>query len=390
MPPGPNWLEVIEAVSDAGAALLPLDHRSPAEPTRAVLDRARPTVVVTPQGWSRRRDGVPVETGVALVIATSGTAGTPKLVEFDAAAVGAAVAGSIGALGATAEDPWLSCLPLAHVGGLLVPLRARALGAPVTVLPRFDLEGMAGAREARFTSVVPTMLLRMLEAGLSLSAYRAILVGAAAMAPELRDRAVATGAPVVQTYGLTETCGGIVYDGRPFPGVEVRIDPATSAIELRSPTLMRGYRFAPDSSATVVTPDGWLRTADAGRLEPGGTLHVLGRLDDLIKTGGERVWPEPVEAVLRRLPGVAEVAVIGRPDPEWGERVTAVVVPADGLEPPTLEGLRDGARRRLPGYALPRELLLVPGPLPRSASGKVRRAALRRAADRAEPAPRAE
>jgi O-succinylbenzoic acid--CoA ligase len=374
--PGPEWPAVVAGVRHAGAALLPLDHRLRTTLLEAAIRRARPTVLRTPEGWSRRQAGVPVDEGVALVISTSGTAGAPKLVEFDGGAVDAAVSGSLAVLGATHSDPWLSCLPLAHVGGLLVVLRAAALGAPLRVLPRFDLGSIARAAEARFTSVVPTMLLRVLDAGLDLSGYRAILVGAGAMSPELRQRAEGGRAPIVQTYGLTESCGGVVYDGRPFPGVGLRIDPATSGIELRGPTLMRGYRLDPDGTAEALGPDGWLRTADAGRLDPDGTLQVLGRLDDLIKTGGERVWPQEVEAALRGIPGIAEVAVAGRPDREWGQRVVAFVVPVEGNEPPDLGRLREHAADRLPGHALPRELVVLSEPLPRSASGKVRRNAL--------------
>jgi O-succinylbenzoic acid--CoA ligase len=313
---------------------------------------------------------------VSLVIATSGTGGTPKLIQFARAAVDAAVSGSVAALGATAAEPWLSCLPLAHIGGLLVVLRGILLGASVTVLPRFSLEGFAAAR-CRFASIVPTMLVRLLDAAIDLRAFRGILVGAGGMPPDLRERAAAAGAPVVRTYGLTESCGGVVYDGRPFQGVEVRIDPGTFAIELRGPTTMSGYRFDEDGTAAAFTSDGWLRTADAGRLEPDGALQVLGRLDDLVKTGGERVSPDEVEAALRGHPKVADVAVAGRPDREWGERVVAFVVPSDPADPPTLDELRDHATGALPRHGLPREVVLVAGPLPRSASGKVQRAALR-------------
>lgn len=376
LPPGPDWARVTAAVWEVGAALLPLDHRLPEHQTRSVIERARPTIQRTREGWSRRNDGVGADDDVSLVIATSGTAGAPKLVEFERAAVEAAVWGSVGALGAGPRDPWLSCLPLAHVGGLLVVLRGIMLGAPLTVLPNFDI-GRFAAAGCRFTSIVPTMLVRLLDGAVDLAGFRGILVGAGGMPPDLRARASAAGAPVVQTYGLTESCGGIVYDGRPFAGVQLRIHPETSAIELFGPTAMRGYRFDERGTAEAFTSDGWLRTADAGRLERDGTLHVLGRLDDLVKTGGERVWPEEVEAALRGHPKVADVAVAGRPDPEWGQRVVAFVVPVDPAEPPTLEELRDHAAGTLPSYGLPREIVLVPGPLPRSASGKIRRAALR-------------
>jgi O-succinylbenzoic acid--CoA ligase len=179
---------------------------------------------------------------------------------------------------------------------------------------------------------------------------------------------------VVETYGLTESFGGVIYDGRPLPGVEIRID-ADGGIELHGPTLMLGYRFDVDATRRAFTDDGWRRPGDAGELDREGRLHVIGRFDDRINTGGEKVWPEEVEAVLRRHPKVREVGVGGRLDAEWGERVVAFVVPVDPTDPPTLDELRDAAARSLPRHRAPRELVLVEE-LPRTGSGKLRRVAL--------------
>lgn len=374
LPPGPAWAELVREIWDAGATLLPIDHRLPEPEVRRLLDRARPTVLLTPDGSVRQPGGLPEEHGVALVVPTSGTGGEPKLVRFDRAAVDAAVAASTLALGATPRDRWLCCLPLGHVGGLLVLLRSVLLGAPVVVHARFDPHAVALERGVAFTSLVPTMLRRLLEAKAPLADYRGILVGGARLPPELRARAEAAGATIVETYGLTESCGGVVYDGRPLPGTEVRVSDE-GEIQLRGPTLMLGYRSEPGLSAAALTPDGWLRTGDAGELDRDGRLHVLGRADDLINTGGEKVWPRQVEAVLAEQPKVADVAVGGRPDPEWGERVVAWVVPTDPAAPPTLAELRDAVARRLPRYAAPRELVLVRA-LPRTPLGKLRRSAL--------------
>ena len=374
LPPGPGWMDLVRRIWDAGAALLPVDHRLPEPEVRRLLDRARPTVLLAADGPVRRPHGLPEEHGVALVVPTSGTAGEPKLVRFDRAGIDAAVAASALALEATPQDPWLCCLPLGHVGGLLVLLRGVLLGAPVVVHPRFDLHAVALERGVAFTSLVPTMLLRLLEAGVPLSGYRGVLVGGAHLAADLRARAEAAGAPVVETYGLTEACGGIVYDGRPLPGCEVRVSDE-GEIQLRGPTLMLGYRFDPEATAAAFTPDGWLRTGDAGELDREGRLHVIGRADELINTGGERVWPQRVEAVLAAHPKVAEVAVGGRLDPEWGQRVVAWVVPVDPADPPTMAELRDAVAERLPRYAAPRELVLVEA-LPRTSLGKLRRSAL--------------
>jgi O-succinylbenzoic acid--CoA ligase len=323
-----------------------------------------------------RVDGEPADDGVALVVHTSGTGGDPKLVQFDRAAIDAAVAASARALAATAQDRWLCCLPLAHVGGLLVLLRGVLLGAPVTVLPGFDPTAVAAEGRSVFTSLVPTMLSRLLDAKADLTRFRRILVGGAHVSRDLRERAEATGVNVTETYGLTESCGGVVYDGVPLPEVEVRID-AEGGIELKGPTLMLGYRFDPQATAAAFTHDGWLRPGDAGEIDRHGRLHVVGRVDELINTGGERVWPREVEAAIRPHPKVADVAVGGRLDPEWGERVVAWVIPNHPADPPTLDELRDFAADAIARHKTPRELILVEA-LPRTFSGKIRRQALSR------------
>ncbi|HZD18639.1 MAG TPA: fatty acid--CoA ligase family protein [Actinomycetota bacterium] len=373
LPPGRGWPEIVAETWGGGAALFPVDHRMPPSEARALLDRARPTVLLDGEG-SRRLAGVGVDPGVALVVHTSGTGGVPKLVEFDRGAIDAAIASSALALGATSADAWICCLPLAHVGGLLALLRGVLLGAPVHVHPAFDPAAVARERGAAFISVVPTMLVRLLEHGAGLAHLRAILVGGAHLSPDLRARAERSGARVIETYGLTESCGGVVYEGVPLPGTRMRID-AAGGIELRGPTVMRGYRFDAAATAEAFTPDGWLRPGDAGEIDAAGRLHVVGRVDDLILTGGEKVWPDEVEAVLRVHPKIREVAVGARLDHAWGQRVAAWVVPADPADPPTLHELRGFASMRIARHKAPRELVLV-DEIPRTFSGKVRRAAL--------------
>ncbi|MBA3303355.1 MAG: hypothetical protein H0U26_05740, partial [Acidimicrobiia bacterium] len=175
-------------------------------------------------------------------------------------------------------------------------------------------------------------------------------------------------ANVVRSWGMTETGSGIVYDGRPLDGVEVA--EADGQLLARGPVLLRCYRDGHDPRDA----DGWRATGDAGSVAPDGQVTVAGRVGDVIVTGGEKVWPEPLETVLATHPAVVDVAVAGRPDPEWGARVVAFVVPAEGAEPPTLDGLRAFVRERLPAYAAPRELVLVDA-VPRTLTGKVRRAA---------------
>ena len=358
-PPSAAWLTWISEAWDAGAAVLPVDHRLTRTEQEALIARARPTALFDGAQFLRL-DGVPVSDDVALVVATSGSAGEPKVAELTHDALRAAVHSSAERLGVDAGDSWLCCLPVAHMGGMLVLLRGLLMGASIEVQAHFDPVGVARSG-ARCTSVVPTMVARIHAAGETLSGFKVVLVGGAALDPALREP------PLVATYGMTESCGGVVYDGHALDGVGVRIGD-DDEIQLSGPTLMRGYRL---SSSRPFTSDGWLRTRDAGSLAD-GALTVFGRLDDVIVTGGEKVWPQDVEDVLRAHPSVADVAVVGRPDPEWGSVVTALVVPADPAEPPSLDDLRVHSTERIAKFKAPRALEIVES-IPRTPSGKVKR-----------------
>ncbi|MDQ3574534.1 MAG: fatty acid--CoA ligase family protein, partial [Actinomycetota bacterium] len=300
----------------------------------------------------------PVAGGDALVLATSGTSGAAKAVVLTHDAVrAAAVAVSRRMEVDPMADRWLACLPLAHVGGLAVVARSLVTGTPLEVHATFDPPAV-NASPATLTSVVPTMLDR----GLRTDRFRLILVGGDA------DRR-ARPPNVVHTYGMTETGGGVVHRGRPLDGVEVRTDDG-GQLRVRGPMLMRCYRDGTDPK----DGDGWLPTGDLGRVVDGG-VRVDGRLSNVIITGGEKVRPEEVELVLGAHPEVRDVAVAGRPDDEWGQRVVAWVVPRHPSRPPTLESLRRTAKEALPSFAVPKELVLV-DELGRTSSGKLRRAGL--------------
>lgn len=339
--------------------MLPIDHRLTRSEQDALIARARPTAVFDGAQFLRL-DGSPVDEGIALVVATSGSAGEPKAAELTHEALRAAVGSSAARLGIDAGDAWLSCLPVAHMGGMVVLLRGLLMGADVEVQAQFDPMGLDRVRSS-CTSVVPTMVARIHSVGVSLSRFKVVLVGGASLSSDLRSK------PIVTTYGMTESCGGVVYDGRALDGVSVRIA-EESEIQVSGPTLMRGYRL---SSSQPFTDDGWLRTRDAGVLT-GGVLEVLGRLDDVIVTGGEKVWPQEVESALREYPSVADVEVVGRTDPEWGTAVTALVVPADPAEPPSLEALRAFCVERIAKFKAPRALELV-SEIPHTSSGKIAR-----------------
>jgi O-succinylbenzoic acid--CoA ligase len=366
LPGGPAFVEAMRKAWDDGDAVLPIDPRLPRPAVDRLLGALRPAVVVDRNGAHPRGEGLPTEPGDALVVATSGTTGEPKGVVLDHRAVlASAVATSARLAVDPAADRWVACLPLAHVGGLAVVTRALLTDTPCTVLDGFDARVVErlGREGATLVSLVATALRRA-----DTSGYRAVLLGGAAPPEALPGN-------VVTTYGMTETGSGIVYDGRPIDGVELAIgdgsDGSDGEILVRGPMLLRCYRDGSDPRLA----GGWLPTGDAGRLEPDGTLTVFGRSAEVIVSGGEKVWPVPVERVLGRHPGVDQVAVWKRSDPEWGERVVAWVVPTDRDRPPGLDDLREWVAGELPRWASPRELV-VTDQLPRTGSGKVRRSGL--------------
>ena len=320
----------------------------------------------------------PLPAGTALVVPTSGSTGTPRAVILSHAALAASTAASITRLGCTFGERWALALPLRHVAGLQVLARARALGTdPHAVLDPGDPAAIAeAANHAEHIALVPTQLVRCLDAGddvtRALARFRTVLVGGGPLAPGRIAQARDAGIRLVLSYGMTETCGGCVYDGRPLADVDVAIDadPGESGrIRLRGPMLAAGS-LDPVDDATRFTPDGWFVTDDLGRLDADGTLEVLGRVDAVINTGGVKVDPLTVETLLRADPTVADVLVLGVPDPEWGERVVAVVTAADPNDPPTLERLRTRVTATLPPAHAPREVRLVDR-IARDAMGKV-------------------
>jgi O-succinylbenzoic acid--CoA ligase len=387
LPPGPAWLDTIADLWDEGAAILPLDGRLTDRERRAIVDLARPASVVSAGDELLFADPAsPQPDRAGLVVATSGTGGRPKLVELSRTAITVSLGLGFAALAPVAggkalhpSEPWVCCLSPAHIGGMLVLLRHVVFGSPVTVLDRLGLDPLdplQGAPPGAHVALVPTMLRRLVDTGADLSRFGILMVGGAGLEPDLAEQAAGLGGRTVSTYGLTETCGGIAYGGRLFDGTRARIT-ADGGIELRGPTVMEGYRHDPAATAAAFTLDGWLRTGDAGELEEDGRLRVDGRSDEAIRTGAETVWPQEVEVALRDHPKVTDVAVAGRPHPEWGQEVVAFVVPTDMVDPPSLEELRTHAAERIARVKLPRAIVLVTD-IPRTASGKIRRGTLPR------------
>jgi o-succinylbenzoate---CoA ligase len=387
LPGGPGFVDTLRAVWDTGDAAAPLDPRLPRAAHDLLLAALRPSRVVASDGEHHvMAGGLPVEEGDALVMATSGSSGQPKGVVLTHDALRASALATSDRLGVDpARHAWLACLPLAHVGGLSVVTRALVTGTRLTVLPGFDadaVEALGRAEKATHLSLVPAALRR-----LDPALFTRILLGGSRPPGDLPPN-------VVVTYGMTETGSGVVYDGIPLDDVELAIahfdedegegeggesgvgdSGEGGEILLRAPMLLRCYRDG--STGRVLGPDGsktWFATGDAGYLNADGTLGVTGRIAEMITTGGEKVWPDEVERVLSAHRDVAEVAVWKRPDPEWGERVVAWVVPADVL--PKAEELKDLVAGTLAPWAAPKEIVFTTE-LPRTPSGKVKRSELR-------------
>ncbi|MFD6858946.1 o-succinylbenzoate--CoA ligase [Rhodococcus sp. NPDC060090] len=323
--------------------------------------------------------GEPIDDAVGLVVATSGTTGIPKGAQLTAGALRASGDATHERIGGTGS--WLLALPAHHIAGMQVLLRSILSGTEpviVDVSGGFDpatlpaaVAAMRGPR--RYSSMVPTQLIKALDHPDALGALAdldAILLGGAATPEPVLRRAREAGVNVVRTYGMSETCGGCVYDGVPLTGVDVRID-ADTRVWLGGSVLASGYRGLPHHPA--FTAPGWFRTDDAGLVDD-GVLRILGRLDEAISSGGLTVVPQVVEAVLVEHPAVREVAVIGLPDDRLGQRVVAVVVPEEGFSP-TLGELREWTTATLDSTAAPRELHLLDA-LPLRGPGKIDRRAL--------------
>ena len=355
LPGGPEFVTALRREWDAGNAVLPVDRRLPAPARQALLSEMAPSFLVDGGGRHILADGRDVDHGDALVIATSGSTGTPKGVVLTHAAIAASATATSRRLRITAGDTWLACLPLSHVGGLSVVTRAILTGTRLVVHDGFDAARVTAAAHdgATAVSLVPTALQRVNPA-----LFRVIVLGGARPPADRPPNSFTT-------YGLSETGSGVVYDGWPLDGVDVRVAD-DGEILLRCPMLLRCYR----DGTSPLDGGGWLHTGDLGRWRRDGRLHVEGRRGDLIITGGENVWPEPVEAALATHPGVADVAVAGVPDPQWGQRVVAWVVPHG--PPPTLAELRAHVAATMPAFCAPKELHLV-HTLPRTALGKVQR-----------------
>jgi o-succinylbenzoate---CoA ligase len=369
MPPGVDFAAAVHGCFLAGAVAVPIDLRlSEGEQARR---RAGTVALIEehgPAGGEPLSEPVPLELdAVAALMHTSGTTGEPREVPLTYANWLASAMGSAVALGLSLEERWLCPMPLVHVGGLSILIRSAIYGTTVVLHERFDAEAVVAALSDRsqaitLVSLVPTMLARLLDAGLrEPPSLRWALLGGGPIPPPLLTRAARAGVPVAPTYGTTEACSQIATNGWPLPGVEVRVADDGEI-------LVRG----PNVSVAALDADGWLHTGDLGVLTDGGRLRISGRKSDTIVTGGENLAPAEVEAILLGHPAVADAGVFARPDGEWGEAVVAAVVLRPEFGDADADELRAFCLERMASFKVPKAFAFV-SDLPRTESGKLLR-----------------
>jgi o-succinylbenzoate---CoA ligase len=384
MHPRREQVVLLHALMKVGATALPLGPQL-SEGEHAAIIAAEDAAVdlVDPGQLTQNEADMPLlgehdMDDIACRVLTSGSSGAPHPVGLTYGNFLWSAVGSAFNIGVDPADRWLCCLPLSHISGLAIVMRSVIYGTTAVVHDGFDTDRVAAALaedDITVVSLVTTTLVRLLDAGADLSAPRAILVGGGPVPEEPLEEAIARGATVVQTYGLTEACSQVTTlapadarrklgsAGRPLLTTHLRIKDGE--------ILVQGPTVAPDR----IDDDGWLHTGDLGRIDEEGFLYVEDRMDDLIVSGGENVVPAEVEQVLLRHPEVADAAVVGREDPEWQQAVTAIVVLEDGSSA-TPDELRRHCAQSLAGFKVPKRVELAAA-LPRTPSGKLMRRALR-------------
>ncbi|MGA1419760.1 MAG: AMP-binding protein [Ilumatobacteraceae bacterium] len=362
---GPEFEAAVRKTWTDGDVVFPVDQRLPAYSKQHLISRFGVDAIISSGEtalrtavmplFGKQEQLVPLREGDALMIATSGSTGEPKGVIHTHGSLGASAKMVGERLDLTADDHWWLCIPAAHIGGFGVIARSLHFAGRITYAETIDQAAIQTAlsRGATHTSVVPTLIARH-----QFDGWRTVLVGGAS-SQNLPENAIAT-------YGMTETAGGVVYSGSPLAGVQVTVD--AGELMVQTPSLARTYRNTP-----LPLRNGWYATGDLGRIVDG---HVLidGRKDDLIITGGVKVWPGVVESRLREHPLVKDAVVTGAPDSEWGAVVVAYVVCASP-QAPSLDQLRNHVKETLSAAHAPVRLNIVDR-IPRTTLGKVRRSEL--------------
>lgn len=399
-----DTLLALYALLELGVTAVLVHPRLTARERRGLIRDARPVLVVDeewrePEAGSTAWEGAPApvpEESCLAILYTSGTTGRPKGALLARRALSASARASAQNLGWRPGDRWWLSLPVAHVGGLSIVTRCLAARACVVLetLDRFDARAVTRVVEERAVtlfSLVPTMLQRLLALDPPWDpppAVRAILLGGAAVPPGLLDQVAHRGWPVLTTYGLTEAASQVTTQrlgtvnrgeagaGEPLPGMEVRV--VDGVVEIRGPCLMSGY-FPPREHPSPWTRDGWFRTGDLGYLDEARRLHLRGRRQDLIVSGGENVYPLEVEQFLEEHPGISQACVFGQEDDTWGEVVAAVLQPSTAGAPSDAD-LAHYCRQGLAPFKRPRSVAWL-DELPTTSSGKLDRQATRKAAE---------
>lgn len=358
MPASKTFVDLVQRAWSNGDAVLPIDQRLPLAAKKMLLDSMAPSEIIDASfAVSSLPNGRPMQDGDALVIASSGSTGAPKGIIHTHSSILAGAQASASRLQLGASDHWLVCIPVSHVGGFSVISRALHTGAALTLLPAFDV---AAVEQALRNGVTHTSLVATLLSRIDTSLFRTILLGGSSAPDNLPSN-------VVTTYGMTETGGGVVYNGQPLDNVEIRI--VDGEIYLRCPMLMRAYR----DDQTLSIEDGWYATGDIGEIDENAKLSVHGRQTDVIITGGENVWPSVVENSLASHPIVNQVVVRGMPDTTWGQRIVAYVVldgSAQTSEAKLLSDLREHVKQSLPAFCAPQQIVVL-AEIPRTSLGKV-------------------
>ena len=358
MPASKTFVDLVQRAWSNGVAVLPIDQRLRPAGKKMLLDAMAPSEIIDASFTaSSLPNGRPVQDGDALVIASSGSTGSPKGVIHTHSSILAGAQASASRLQLSASDHWLVCIPVSHVGGFSVIARALHTGAALTLHPAFEA---AAVEQALKNGITHTSLVATALARIDTSLFRTILLGGSSAPDNLPSN-------VITTYGMTETGGGVVYNGKPLDTVEIKI--VDGEIHLRCPMLMRAYR----DDQTIPLEDGWYATGDIGEMDNNGKLSVYGRQTDLIITGGENVWPSTVENSLTSHPIVSQVVVRGMPDTTWGQRVVAYVVLNDSTQTSDaklLSDLREHVKQTLPAFCAPQQIVVL-AEIPRTSLGKV-------------------
>ena len=368
--PSQYFIDSLHKIWDIGNIAVPIDHRLSTHQKMQVIEFLGIPRVIGPTLEESSTSVRPtkltenIEVGDALVMLTSGTSGQPKgvIITHDCIETSSSLSSKRLEID-PARDWWICSLPLAHVGGLSVVLRSLYAKTRISLFATFDPSSISEltGHGANLISIVPTMLSQI-----DLKPFRKVLIGGSRPPQGLPDNAITT-------YGMTETLGGIVYNGQPLESVEVDVL-ASGEIRVRAPMIARSY-FDGRQQLPIRDPNGWFNTGDIGAIDAQGSLTIVGRKSDMIISGGENIWPSPIEDILSQHPSVRAVGVCGVDDPLWGQRVVALIEVVPGTRLPSLEEIKSLTREELPPWYAPKEIVIV-DELPRTSIGKIRRGAL--------------